>query len=255
MELKMAIDFPNSPVLNDTFTVGSSVWQYDGAKWLSLGITGPTGATGVGYSNVTSTSTVSIVSSGNVGFTVPNTGAFQIGDYVRVSNSAATAYMEGTVTTGTVTNNNIYISVNNSSGSGSYSSWRFSFAGVIGPTGATGPTGNTGPAGADGSWATTQLTRSVTGSTDTPTSADNGKLITIDTTSSTVTIFINSSLGLSAGQRIDFAWLGAATAANFSPSSTTINATPGLKLRARYSAATLLCVGSNSYLLVGDLSA
>ena len=42
----MAIDFPNSPALNDTFTVGSSVWQFDGSKWLSLGIAGPTGATG-----------------------------------------------------------------------------------------------------------------------------------------------------------------------------------------------------------------
>ena len=116
----------------------------------------------------------------------------------------------------------------------------------------TGPTGNTG---ADGSWATTQLIRSITGTTDTPTSADNGKLVTIDTASSGVTITINSSLGLSTGQRIDFAWLGAATSANFASSNTTVNGTPGLELRTRYSAATLLCVGSNSYLLVGDLSA
>lgn len=30
----MAIDFPNSPGLNDTHTVGSKTWQYDGEKWI-----------------------------------------------------------------------------------------------------------------------------------------------------------------------------------------------------------------------------
>jgi hypothetical protein len=95
----------------------------------------------------------------------------------------------------------------------------------------------------------------VTGATDTPTSADNGYLVAINTTSGAVTITINTSLGLTAGQRIDFAWIGAATSVTFSASSTTINATYGLKLRARYSAATLVCTATNVYLLVGDLSA
>jgi hypothetical protein len=35
----------------------------------------------------------------------------------------------------------------------------------------------------------------------------------------------------------------------------TVNGTPGLKLRARYSAATLLCVAADSYVLLGDLKA
>jgi hypothetical protein len=35
----------------------------------------------------------------------------------------------------------------------------------------------------------------------------------------------------------------------------TVNGTPGLKLRARYSAATLLCVGADDYVLLGDLKA
>jgi len=34
-----------------------------------------------------------------------------------------------------------------------------------------------------------------------------------------------------------------------------VNGTPGLKLRAQYSAATLLCVGADTYVLLGDLSA
>jgi hypothetical protein len=150
----------------------------------------------------------------------------------------------------------------------SNSTWEYIASGLqgpIGPTGATGPTstvpgptgpsGPSGPTGPDGGWTSNQVIRSTTGSTDTPSSADNGKLVTIDTSSGAVTITINTSLGLSAGQRIDFAWIGAASSVTFSASSTTINGTPGLKLRARYAAATLICLSSNNYILVGDLSA
>jgi len=40
-----------------------------------------------------------------------------------------------------------------------------------------------------------------------------------------------------------------------SDGTTTITSTPGLKLRAQYSAATLICTGTNTFTLVGDLSA
>ena len=30
----MAIDFPNSPTTNQTFTVGLKTWKYDGEKWV-----------------------------------------------------------------------------------------------------------------------------------------------------------------------------------------------------------------------------
>jgi len=30
----MAIDFPNSPTLNQTYAVGNKTWQYDGEKWI-----------------------------------------------------------------------------------------------------------------------------------------------------------------------------------------------------------------------------
>jgi hypothetical protein len=29
----MAIDYPNSPATNDTFTVGNKTWIYDGTTW------------------------------------------------------------------------------------------------------------------------------------------------------------------------------------------------------------------------------
>ena len=49
-----AIDFPNSPSVNDTHTVGNRVWKWNGTVWevvrstvpYSTGATGPTGPTG-----------------------------------------------------------------------------------------------------------------------------------------------------------------------------------------------------------------
>ena len=32
------IDFPNSPTIGDTFTVGQVTWQWDGATWKSFGL-------------------------------------------------------------------------------------------------------------------------------------------------------------------------------------------------------------------------
>jgi hypothetical protein len=45
----MPIDFPNSPALNDLFTVNNQTWRWDGSVWRineAQGIQGPTGPTG-----------------------------------------------------------------------------------------------------------------------------------------------------------------------------------------------------------------
>jgi len=43
-----AIDFPNDPVLNETFTAGNTTWQWDGSVWsvIRTPIVGPTGPAG-----------------------------------------------------------------------------------------------------------------------------------------------------------------------------------------------------------------
>jgi len=66
---------------------------------------------------------------------------------------------------------------------------------------------------------------------------------------------VATSTGLSAGQRIDIAQLGAGQTTVVAQSGVTVNGTPGLKLRAQYSTATLICTASNTYVLAGDLSA
>jgi hypothetical protein len=46
-----AIDFPDSPSVNDEFTSGDKTWVWNGTVWntvtSALGYTGPTGADGV----------------------------------------------------------------------------------------------------------------------------------------------------------------------------------------------------------------
>lgn len=120
--------------------------------------------------------------------------------------------------------------------------------GVAGPTGATGPIGD---------WSVTQLTRAITGASNSPTTSDNGKLILVNTASGAVTVTLDSAvLSLSAGQRIDFIWLGAATSVSFTVANSAVLtvAGSGYSLRARYSAATVLCVDANTYVLVGDVT-
>ena len=62
-----AIDFPNSPSTNDTFTTAGKTWLYNGVSWTLVGVStanlqGETGATGAttcwvahGYKPVTTT--------------------------------------------------------------------------------------------------------------------------------------------------------------------------------------------------------
>lgn len=83
-------------------------------------------------------------------------------------------------------------------------------------------------------------------------SSDNGKTVTLNK-STVVNLTVPSGLGLTAGHRIDIIQLGAGQVTVVA-SGTTVNGTPGLKLRAQYSAASLLCVGTNSYVLIGDLA-
>lgn len=55
----MPINFPNSPSVNATYTVGSITYTWDGVKWNAgaaggaTGATGPTGATGAGATGAT----------------------------------------------------------------------------------------------------------------------------------------------------------------------------------------------------------
>jgi hypothetical protein len=103
-----AIDFPNSPSVNDTHTVGNRVWKWNGTVWevvrstvpYSTGATGPTGPTGpTGITGATGTtgSTVTgptgaasaILAINNVTGTTYTLQASDLNDLVTLSNAAA----------------------------------------------------------------------------------------------------------------------------------------------------------------------
>ena len=75
---------------------------------------------------------------------------------------------------------------------------------------------------------------------------------TINSTGSAITITINNNL--TAGQRIDFVQTGAGQITFAAGSGVTLNSKDSkVKTKQQYSAATVLCLASGSYLLVGDL--
>lgn len=84
------------------------------------------------------------------------------------------------------------------------------------------------------------------------TNADVGYLVTVNSATAK-NITVATTLGMTAGQRIDIMQTGAGQVTVVA-SSTTVNASPTLKLRAQYSAATLICTATNTYVLVGDLA-
>ena len=111
----------------------------------------------------------------------------------------------------------------------------------------------TGATGATGDWSTAQTLNAQTGTSYALVAGDVGKLVTLEN-GAAVALTVPSGLGLTAGQRIDLAQLGAGQV-TVSGSGATVNSTPTAKLRTQYSAATLICTATNVFLLVGDLAA
>lgn len=95
-----------------------------------------------------------------------------------------------------------------------------------------------------------------TGTTYTPVLADNGKLVTLNNANPiTLTVPTDISVAYATGAQINIAQIGAGQVTVAGDSGVTVNGTPGLKLRAQYSSATIIKVGTDSWLLLGDLSA
>ena len=95
-----------------------------------------------------------------------------------------------------------------------------------------------------------------TGSTYTLVLTDQGGLVTTSNASAnTVTVPPNSSVAFATGTTLIVAALGAGQTTLTAGVGVTVVSTPGLKLRAQYSAATLVKTATNTWLAIGDLSA
>lgn len=85
---------------------------------------------------------------------------------------------------------------------------------------------------------------------------DNGKLVTVDNASTaTVTIPLNSSVAFPTGAQVHMVQKGTGAVAITGASGVTVNATPGLNFRAQWSAATAVKIATDTWILLGDLSA
>jgi Domain of unknown function (DUF4082) len=95
-----------------------------------------------------------------------------------------------------------------------------------------------------------------TGTTYTPFTSDENLMITLsNAVAITVTLPSNATAGIPVGAEIDFLWLGVGQPTFVAGSGATVNGTPGLKLRAQYSAATAKKIATDAWVVLGDLSA
>lgn len=104
-------------------------------------------------------------------------------------------------------------------------------------------------------WATpTTLSLTInaqTGTTYTLVSGDLNKLVTLNNASA-ITVTIPNGV-FSTGQQINFQQIGAGQVTFASDGTTTFTGV-GTKLRAQYSASTLICTGTNTFTLIGDIA-
>jgi len=127
-------------------------------------------------------------------------------------------------------------------------------AGDTGPTGAAstviGPTGPTGPPGDP-----TLIVQNAKTGAYTLASGDQGALIQLNGTF-TVSVPTDATFNFAIGTQINLLNIasGVITVAAATPGTTVVNGTPGLKLRAQWSSATLIKLASNTWVIVGDLT-
>lgn len=85
---------------------------------------------------------------------------------------------------------------------------------------------------------------------------DDGDVVTMNVASgNNLTVPPNSSVAFPIGTQITVIQIGAGQTTVVAGSGVTLNSTPGLKLRAQFSIGTCLKVGTDTWIVAGDLSA
>jgi len=99
-------------------------------------------------------------------------------------------------------------------------------------------------------------TNAQTGTTYTSVLDDNGKIVEMNNAAAnTLTVPLNATVAYPIGAQINILQTGIGQTTVVATSGVTINSTPGLKLRAQWSSATLIKRAIDTWVLVGDLSA
>lgn len=97
-------------------------------------------------------------------------------------------------------------------------------------------------------------TAATAGSVYTLVTSDTGKLLMCaGTASGTVQIPLNSSQAFTTGQKVDLVQMGTGTVTVVGTAGVTLRSTPSAILRTQYSAASVIKIGTDEWLLMGDL--
>ncbi len=250
----MPIDFPNSPSVDDEFTSGSTTWRWDGTVWKVVRDFAPAGATGaVGETGAQGNTGLTGVTgavgntgaNGNTGMTGAtgvtgaqgNTGA--TGETGAIGNTGAQGNTGLTGNTG---------AIGNTGAQGN--------TGLTGNTGAQGNTGLTGNTGATGAAGAILAINNNTGTSYTLQLTDLNDLVTLNNASA-ITLTVPPSV-FSPNDVVNITQIGAGQVTFAQGAGVTIISTGATasapKLRAQYSAASVICTASNTFLIVGDVS-
>lgn len=131
----------------------------------------------------------------------------------------------------------------------------FAAKGETGATGAAGDTGPTGPQGPTGDFSLAQTVSSITSNYSIQ-SSDAGKILTPNS-SSAIVLTVNSSTAFSVGQSVDIYARGSGSV-TVSGSGVTLEGkgttASTFYVTSRYEAASIICVASNVYAVVGAVS-
>ena len=255
---------------------GSSArWDLLAAKGAvgSTGAQGTTGPTGVGLAplsltgiSASTTLTVGAVDQ-NFGYAT-STPPWAEGQYVTFSDQNSNLVYTGKLRFqaaggfGTAYGLGVLDSVSGSSVPSTSSSWVMAFAaapqGATGTTGATGSTGSTvtGPTGPTGAAGAILAINNNTGTSYTLQLTDLNDLVTLNNASA-ITLTVPPSV-FSPNDVINITQTGAGQVTFAQGSGVTIVSTgttaSAPKLRAQYSAASVICTASDTFLVVGDIS-
>ncbi len=90
----------------------------------------------------------------------------------------------------------------------------------------------------------------------TPVLGDENCLITLSNALAiTITLPSNATVPFKVNSEISYLWLGVGQPSFVAGAGATVNATPGLKLRAQYSAATAKKIATDAWVVMGDVGA
>ena len=224
----MALNFPDNPIANDTFSAGGKSWSYNGTRWVLIGavttVTVPDGS--ITAAKIADGTIVAAEIAANAVTTAKILDANVTANKI-ASNAVTTAkILDSNVTTAKIADDAVT---------------QAKLADRV-----------VGSAELDNLTLNAQ-----TGTTYTLVLADAHKLVTQSNASAiTTTIPPNSSVVFEVGDQVNLLQLGAGQVTVAAGAGVTIRSEGSkLKLKGQYAAATCIKIGSDEWVLVGNLSA